>query len=96
MKRKQFNKYVEIIMRHFDISRELLFTNTKERDVADARHNLYWACYAHGNFRSATIIRMMKVNGYNIGHSTIKYGIDKIIRTEEKSNLKLQKKLCSV
>ena len=41
MKRKQFNIYVRKILKEFGISRELLFTNTKEREVVDARQMLY-------------------------------------------------------
>ena len=95
MKRKQFNTYVRKILRHFEISRDLLFTNTKERDVAEARQSLYWACFVHGEFRVGEIVRMMKENGYDIGHSTIIHGINKMKITEDKYNIKLQEKLCT-
>lgn len=95
MKRKQFNIYVRKILRHFEISRDLLFTNTKERDVVEARQSLYWACFVHGEFRVGEIVRMMKENGYDIGHSTIIHGINKMNITEDKYNIKLQQKLCT-
>jgi chromosomal replication initiation ATPase DnaA len=95
MKRKQFNTYVRKILRHFEISRDLLFTSTKERDVVEARQSLYWACFVHGEFRVGEIVRMMKENGYDIGHSTIIHGINKMKITEDKYNIKLQEKLCT-
>ena len=95
MKRKQFNTYVRKILKEFGISRELLFTNTKQREVADARHLLYWACFVHGKFRKGEIARIMKENGYDIGHSTIIHGINKMNITENKYNIKLQEKLCT-
>ena len=96
MKRKQFNIYVREILKEFGISRELLFTNTKEREVVNARYVLYWACFVHGKFRKDEIVRIMKENGYDIGHSTIIHGINKIKTTEDKYNIKLQEKLCTL
>ncbi len=95
MKRKQFNIYVRKILKEFGISRELLFTNTKEREVVNARQVLYWACFVHGEFRVGEIVRIMKENGYDIGHSTIIHGINKINTTEDKYNIKLQEELCT-
>ena len=95
MKRKQFNIYVRKILKEVGISRELLFTKTKDREVVNARQVLYWACFVHGKFRAGEIVRIMKENGYDIGHSTIIHGINKINTTEDKYNIKLQEELCT-
>ena len=96
MKRKQFNIYVRKILKEFSISRELLFTNTKEREVVDARQMLYWTCIADGEFKIGTTVRMMRENGYDIGHSTIIHGITRMNNTEDRYYIKLQQKICSV
>lgn len=96
MKRKQFNIYVRKILKEFGISRELLFTNTKEREVVDARQMLYWTCLADGEFKIGAIVRMMRENGYDIGHSTIIHGITRMNNIEDKYYIRLQQKLCSV
>ena len=95
MKRKQFNIYVRKILKEFSISRELLFTNTKEREVVDARQMLYWTCLFDGDLKISTIVRMMRDNGYDIGHSTIIHGITRMRNTEDRYYIKLQKKICS-
>lgn len=95
MKRKKFNTYVNKILREFSIPRERLFTKTKEQDIVDARQILYWTCLADGEFKIGTIVRMMRENGYDIGHSTIIHGITRMNNTEDKYYIKLQQKLCT-
>ena len=44
MKEPIFNQLTENVCSLYDISREKLFTKTKERKVVDARHLLYYGC----------------------------------------------------
>ena len=94
MKKKKFNTYINKILKEFSISRERLFTKTKEQYIVDARQMLYWACIIDGGFNKVTVVRMMKENGYDIGHSTIIHGINKMNDTEDKYYIKLKEKLC--
>lgn len=45
MKEPIFNQIAENVCSIYDISKEKLFTKTKERKVVDARHLLYYGCY---------------------------------------------------
>jgi hypothetical protein len=94
MKRKRFDLYVEIILKEFGVSRKMFFTKNKEREIVDARQMLYWACDVNG-FTIASIIRMMKDNGYHIQYPSVKQGIDRISETKDKDYANFKERICS-
>jgi len=94
MKKNIFNAYVKRIIKEFSITRDMLFDKNKGDDFSHARHLLYWACSVDGGFRNGTIVRMMKENGYDTGHSTIAYGINKMQATEDSLYMDIKDKIC--
>lgn len=75
MKKQVFNHYVDVISREFGVSKKLIFTKTKRRDIVDARYMLYYVCKAK-DFEISYIVNYMIQGGYDITHSTIIHGID--------------------
>ncbi len=96
MQRKVFNIYVGMVLNSFNIEREDLFTKTKRKEIAEARHMLYWMCFADGDFKVGVIVRMMRENGYDVGHSSVIYGINVMNSTDDKYHLKIQENICLV
>jgi chromosomal replication initiation ATPase DnaA len=74
MKKEVFNKYVDGIIELFGISREDLFSKSRNRDCVDARQLLYYLCSTRP-MRIALIQEMMIENGYETSHSPIIHGI---------------------
>lgn len=74
MKSEIFNKYVDRVVALFDISRESLFSKSKERSLVDARYLLYYLCHKRP-MSVAYIQKYMSENGYTTKHTTILYGI---------------------
>jgi chromosomal replication initiation ATPase DnaA len=77
MKVDIFNQYVERITELFGVSKEKLFSKTKERELVDARYLLYYLCFKRPMSLSY-IQKYMAENGYEIKHSTIIYGISTV------------------
>ena len=77
MKVDIFNQYVERITELFGVSKEKLFSKTKERELVDARYLLYYLCFKRPMGLSY-IQKYMAENGYEIKHSTIIYGISTV------------------
>lgn len=74
MKANLFNRYVDEVCSLFDISRQELFSKSKQQNFVDARHMLYYLCYS-SPMRIRYIQEYMSKNGYSIGHSTIIYSV---------------------
>lgn len=77
MKENIFNAYVDKVADLFSITRDQLFSKSKNRNLVDARHLLFFLCYK----RPMTIRYIqdfMEKNGYKSGHSTIIYGIEQV------------------
>lgn len=77
MKVDIFNQYVERVCDLFGISRESLFSKTKQRQLVDARYLLYYLCFK----RPMTISYIQKYmldNNYDTQHTTIIYGISTV------------------
>jgi chromosomal replication initiation ATPase DnaA len=83
MKAKIFNNYVEKICELFSIDEDTLFTKSKRRDIVDARHLLYYACYIRP-MRLVYIQEYMAEKGYLINHSSIIHGIDMVTKKIKK------------
>lgn len=77
MKVDIFNQYVERVTELFGISKEKLFSKTKERELVDARYLLYYLCFKRPMSLSY-IQKYMAESGYEIKHSTIIYGISTV------------------
>lgn len=74
MKEDVFNQYVDRVISLFNISKEELFSKTKERTPVDARQMVYYLCYKR-QIRPSYIVRFMSKNDYSVEHSTIIHGI---------------------
>jgi len=74
MKKQVFNHYVDVISREFGVSKKLIFTKSKRRDIVDARHMLYYVCRKN-DFEISYIVNYMVQGGYDITHSSIIHGI---------------------
>ncbi len=80
MKQEIFEKYATNVADEFGIPKDLLFVKTKERNFTVARHMLYYLC-SKRPINISSIMTYMGQRGYEIGHSSIIYGINK---TEER------------
>tara|TARA_R110001632_G_scaffold50941_1_gene126891 strand:- start:22221 stop:22517 length:297 start_codon:yes stop_codon:yes gene_type:complete len=74
MKKKIFEKYVIEVSKQFAIDPSSIFTKDKRRDIADARHLLYYLCFVRP-MSKVYIQEYMSDNGYDINHSSIIHGI---------------------
>lgn len=74
MKVDIFNQYVDRITELFGISKESLFSKSKERECVDARYLLYYVCFKRP-MNVSYVQKYMNDNGYNTKHTTILYGI---------------------
>lgn len=74
MKVDIFNQYVERLTELFGITKENLFSKSKERELVDARYLLYYLCFKRP-MNISYIQKYLLDNGYDIKHTTILYGI---------------------
>jgi len=74
MKEEVFNQFVTKVCDLFKLKKEEFFEATKRREVADARHLVYYLCYKRP-MHLKYIQNFMANNGYSIAHSTIIHGI---------------------
>ncbi len=79
MKQDIFDRYVTSVAAEFGVSRESLFVKTKERNLSNARHMLYYLC-SKRPIKVTYIVMYMSLNGYDIGHSSVIYGIRQMER----------------
>ena len=77
MKKNIFNKYVDKVCETYDMKKEDLFTKDKRTDFAGARHLLYYLSI-ESPMQIAQLRRYMKDNGYDISHSSIYHGYNKV------------------
>lgn len=77
MKQDVFNQYVEKVLEQARISREDLFSKNKRRELADARHLLYYLCSVR-HMQITYIQKYLRENGYDIQHSSIIHGISSV------------------
>ena len=77
MKKNVFNGYVDKVVDLFNLKTNILFIKSKRKDIVDARHLLYCLCYER-NIQIRYIQEYMACNGYEIGHSSIIYGISQV------------------
>jgi chromosomal replication initiation ATPase DnaA len=77
MKSEIFDRYTDLVCKRFDISREMLFSKTKKREIVDARQLLFFLCY-NRPMSMAYIQKFMLKGGLNIAHTSIIKGIRNI------------------
>jgi chromosomal replication initiation ATPase DnaA len=77
MKESIFNEYTNMVVDLFSITKDDLFSKTKRRDVVDARHLLFYLCHKRP-MPIRYIQNFMGNNGYEVGHSTIIYGVEQV------------------
>ncbi len=77
MKKEVFNQYAERIALMFGISKEELFSKTKQRHIADARHLLYYMCSTRP-MELIYIQNFLGDEGYVTMHPPIIHGIKKV------------------
>lgn len=75
MKEEIFNQFVDKTCKLFKLTREQFFENTKQRDVVDARHLVYYLCYKRP-MQLKYIQNFMGNNGYQVLHRTVRHGIN--------------------
>lgn len=74
MKEEVFNKYADKVSKLFGITKEELFSRTKERDVVDARQLLIYLCF-NRQMKNITIAKFLKKNGHVTYHHTIAHSV---------------------
>ena len=74
-KAEVFNKYADHVAEAHSITKDKLFSNSKERPMVDARHMLYYLCKTRP-MRIRFIQDFMGEQGYPINHSSIIHGIN--------------------
>jgi len=77
MNKKIFNKYVSHICKEFYLEQQELFAKDKRTDLVDARHLLYYLSI-ETPMTIAQLIKYMKDNEYDISHSSIYHGYNKV------------------
>lgn len=77
MKVDIFNQYVERVCDLFGITRQTLFSKSKQRQLVDARYLLYYLCFKRP-MTISYIQKYMLSNNYDIQHTTIIYGISTV------------------
>ena len=96
MKKEIFDKYATNVADEFGIPKELLFVKSKERNFTNARHMLYYLC-SKRPIAVSSIMMYMGQNGYEIGHSSIIYGIHQTERrmSEDKDYVRVINRILS-
>jgi chromosomal replication initiation ATPase DnaA len=74
MKKQIFIKYLELICELFGVGKDDFFSNTKKREVTEARQLLYYLCHIRP-MRINEIQRYMTEAGYDPKHPPIINGI---------------------
>jgi chromosomal replication initiation ATPase DnaA len=82
MKLNIFNDYVTEVSNLYNLEEAQIFEKTKERGIVDARHLLYYLCYFRP-MKLKDIQNYMAQRGYEIGHSSMIYGIQNVEKSIE-------------
>jgi chromosomal replication initiation ATPase DnaA len=74
MKENIFNQYVERVIDIFGIDKEMLFSRSRKREIADARQLLYYLCHKR-QMKIVTIQALMENNNHAINHHSVSHGL---------------------
>ena len=77
IKLDKFNKNVSYILENMGLSKSELFKTSKKQAIVDARQILFYVCKQDG-MSISYIQKYLKDNGFDVEHSTIIHGINKI------------------
>ncbi len=77
IKLDKFNKNVSYILENMGLSKSELFKTSKKQTIVDARQILFYVCKQDG-MSISYIQKYLKDNGFDVEHSTIIHGINKI------------------
>jgi hypothetical protein len=83
MKNRIFNLYVNFICEECGITREELFSSTREIRLSIPRYILYYVC-AKRPIKIVEIRSLMNSNGFSVTRQNIDYGIEKVNKSTDK------------
>jgi hypothetical protein len=83
MKNRIFNLYANFVCEECGITREELFSNTREIRFSIPRYILYYICTKRP-MKIVDIRNLVKSNGFDVTRQNIDYGIDKINKSTDK------------
>jgi chromosomal replication initiation ATPase DnaA len=83
-KRQIFQSYIDNITQFFGISQSELFSGARDYDSLEQRQLFFYLCNKRG-IPVASIQRFLEKNNYNIHHSNILRGIQKMNERIEQS-----------
>ncbi len=75
---EKFNDAINSVSSVLEISPEIMFSDTREKHIVDARHIVFYLCKNRFGMPLVYIQRFCKTRGYSVHHATIKHGINKI------------------
>jgi chromosomal replication initiation ATPase DnaA len=75
----KFNQLSQKVSKELKVTSRDLYSNTSKRtrDIADARHILFWLCKQEG-MTISYIQKFCKLKGLKISHSAIIHGVNKV------------------
>tara|TARA_R110001583_G_scaffold108390_1_gene257130 strand:- start:975 stop:1277 length:303 start_codon:yes stop_codon:yes gene_type:complete len=76
MKKDIFEIYANAVAKQFHLNLDQMFSDTRRRDIVDARQMLYYLCMERP-IRVSYIQRFLSEHGYEVYHSTILHGYKK-------------------
>jgi len=79
MKKEVFNQYAERIADMFGITKEQLFSKTRNRTIVDARHLLYYMCSTRP-MQLIYIQKFLQEEGYDTMHPPLIHGINVVTK----------------
>ena len=77
MKKRIFDQYVIEVCKTYDIESFEFFSQTKKRNITEARQMLYYLCY-NRPMKKSEIIRYMSDDGFSVTSTNITYGINRV------------------
>lgn len=83
MKNRIFNLYANFICEECGITRDELFSDTREIRISIPRYILYYVC-AKRPITTTEIKNLMNSNGFSVTRQNINYGIEKINKSTDK------------
>lgn len=77
MKQELFNQYVDWVSQIFNLPKEVIFSKSREQNIVEARHMIYYLCYERG-ISLISIKNFLLEYNYTIHNPALLHGIKKI------------------
>jgi chromosomal replication initiation ATPase DnaA len=77
MKRDIFNNYTKNVCNLFGITEQEIFLKSKKRNLANARHFLYYICH-NRPMEVHEILKYMSDKGYDTCNRSVTYGVTQV------------------